>query len=91
MKHRYKNSFHNPHGVDGIGRPFTYGPEYYETNSEPIEHAGHLIYERQEYGYPCFDVVLDSVCVAIRAGLNGAKQIAEARLKMELERHHYAT
>jgi hypothetical protein len=90
MKYRYKNSFHKPNGVDGVGRPYTYGPEYYETNSEPIEHAGHQIFERQEFGFPCFDVVLNGVCVAQRAGLSGAERIAEARLK-ELEKPLYAT
>jgi hypothetical protein len=82
MKYRYKNSFHKPHGVDGIGRPYTYGPEYYETNSEPVLHAGHQIFERQEFGFPVFDVVQNEVFISQRAGINGAKSFAEKSLEL---------
>lgn len=77
MKTTYRNSFYKAGGVDGIGRPCTYGPEFYETDSVPVEHAGFLIYQRQELGYPVFDVVKDGVCLTQRAGLEGAKRAAE--------------
>jgi len=77
MKTTYKNSFYMRHGIDGIGRKFTHGPEFYESDSVPVEYAGLLIYQRQEYGYPIFDVVQNGICVTQRAGLNGAKQAAE--------------
>jgi len=64
---RYRNSFHNPHSTQ-------YGPEYYETDAKPIEFMGVQIYERLK-GI-CWDVVVDGVCVANRAGLNGAEKAA---------------
>lgn len=45
----------------------------FESDAKPIEYKGYLIYERQEFGYPIFDVVKDGSCVAQLAGLNGAK------------------
>jgi len=87
---RYRNSFYKPNGVDGIGRPHTYGPEFYETDAVPVEHAGHLIYERRDastFGDSVFDVVKDGTCVAQRAGLTGAKQAAEALHKENPNEH----
>ena len=54
-------------------------PEFYESDSEPVQHAGCLIYARQEFGYPIFDVVLEGVCKAQRCTLNGAKTAAEQK------------
>jgi hypothetical protein len=77
VKTTYRNSFYKPDGVDGAGRPCAYGPKFYETESVPVEHAGLLIYQRQEFGYPVFDVVKDGVCLSQMAGLGGAKWAAE--------------
>jgi hypothetical protein len=65
---RYKNPWHKANTTD-------YGPEYYTTTVKPIEHAGHLIYQRIE-GH-VWDVVKDGVCINQMAGPNGAKQAAE--------------
>jgi hypothetical protein len=58
-------------------------PEYYETKAVPVEHAGCLIYERQDpqTGIPIFDVVLKhtALCVTQMAGINGAKRAAETK------------
>ena len=66
MKHVYKNSYST-------------GPDVFITESEPVCHAGAFIYERKDpdTGIPVWDVVIDGVCVAQRAGLNGAKEAAE--------------
>ena len=75
MKTTYKNSWHKKYPADGWRKSL--GPEVYESDSEPVEHSGFLIYRRQEFGYPIFDVVKNGICVAQRAGPNGAKQAAE--------------
>lgn len=66
----YKNPWHRPNDPK-------YGPAMYSTDRKPIEHAGHLIYERVLFHV--WDVVKDGVCVAQHAGLRGAKQAAEKR------------
>lgn len=68
---RYRNPCWKPNGRG-------YGPEFYETEAKPVEHAGHLIYERIE-GH-VWDVVRDGVCVTQMAGLNGAKRAAEGAM-----------
>ena len=71
MTVRYKSSWwNNGNGV---------GTEYYESDATPIPFNDCLIYERKEYGYPVFDVVLNGVAVTQRAGLDGAKEAAAAR------------
>lgn len=74
MKHRYRNSWHQPHGKG-------FGPEFYETDVEPVEHAGCLIYERIKG--QVWDVVLDGVCRTQRAGPNGAREAAERIARLE--------
>ncbi len=77
MKYRYRNSFHQPRGVDGFGRHCTYGPEFYETDTEPVAHAGAQIFKRwDQFGW-VFDVVVNDVCVSQRAGMTGAMEFAE--------------
>jgi len=83
MTTRYKNPWHidKPYKLseDGWRNSGNQGPEFYETDSPAMEYAGCLIYARQEFGYTIFDVVLNGICVAQRAGINGAKAAAEAR------------
>lgn len=67
MSHRYANPWHKR------GEP-QYGPPVYECETEPIEHAGYLIYRRRP---DCCDVVLNGECVTQRATLKGAKEAAE--------------
>jgi len=55
------------------------GPEIYESSSEPMSHAGCVIYLRHEFGYPVYDVVLDGLCVAQRGSLAAAKTAAETK------------
>jgi hypothetical protein len=71
----YRNPWHDP-------RDARYGPAFYTTSARPTRHAGHEIYHRHE---SCWDVVKDGVCVAQRAGFNGAKRAAEAA--EEIARH----
>ena len=40
------------------------------ADAKPVNYKGYLIYKRLE---ACFDIVKDGVCVAMYAGLNGAK------------------
>jgi hypothetical protein len=75
MKTTYKNPWHKKYPADGWRKSL--GPEFYESDSVPVEYAGLLIYQRQEFGYPIFDVVQNGICVTQRAGLNGARQAAE--------------
>ena len=77
MKTRYSNPWFK--GVDSDGKPNSIGPEFYESDSEPVKWYDCLIYERQEFGYTIFDVVLDGMCVTQRASINGAKQAIENR------------
>jgi hypothetical protein len=76
MKATYKNSWYKKYPADDFRKSI--GPEFYESDSVPVEYAGLFIYQRQEFGYPIFDVVQNGICVSQRAGLNGAKQAAEA-------------
>ncbi len=55
---------------------YNHGPEFYETEARPVRHADCLIYQRIRGA--CWDVVRDEVCVAQRAGLEGAKRAAES-------------
>jgi hypothetical protein len=71
-KARYKNPWHKPTDQHS-------GPEFYSTREKPVEHAGHLIYERVDGSV--WDVVKDEVCIAQRAGINGAKEAAEESAK----------
>jgi hypothetical protein len=65
------NTYRNP----WFKRNGSQGPEFYETDSKPFEHAGCLIYERI-HG-KCWDVVKDGVCQTQRAGKRGAMEGAE--------------
>ncbi|MBC2806590.1 hypothetical protein C3Y94_025910 [Rhizobium ruizarguesonis] len=47
-----------------------YGPEYFETLADPIEHRGYLVYCREPL---VWDVVKDGICILQAAGPNGAK------------------
>ena len=60
-----------------------YGPEFYESDSIPIECFGGLIYTRMDYGYVVYDVVFNGICVNQMNGLNGAKLAAEKFSKGE--------
>jgi hypothetical protein len=75
MKTTYKNPWHKKYPAD---ERKSIGPEFYETDSVPVEHVGFLIFHRQE---SVFDVVKDGVCVAQMAGPNGAKRRAEELAK----------
>lgn len=66
---RYRNTFHKPHDT-------SYGPEFYEVDAKPVEHMGYLIYKRHAH---CYDIVCDSDCIGMYAGLNGAKRAVETR------------
>lgn len=59
----YGNPWHKP------GRP-EYGPEFYQTDANPSEYRGYLIYHRT---MSVWDVVDNGVCVTQRAGINGAR------------------
>jgi hypothetical protein len=82
---RYRNPWHNP-------RKPHYGPEFYETDAKPVEHAGCLIYHRINSTQPIasgahvFDVVKGGVCVHQMAGPNGARRAAES-IQQEARRH----
>jgi hypothetical protein len=65
MQARYKNRWHKP-GANGL-----YGPEHYETNAQPAEYKGHSIYQRLP---AVFDIVINGICIAQRAGPTGARQ-----------------
>jgi len=69
---KYRNPWHKPHND-------AYGPAFYQTDAKPIAHAGHLLYQRipGPVGRCCWDVVKDGVCIAQRAGRDGAMRAAE--------------
>jgi len=50
-------------------------PAVYETDARPEPYRGvFMIYQRQR---ECFDLVLDGVCIAQRAGRRGATSMAD--------------
>ena len=70
MKTTYKNPWYDPKNPNSRTE--------FESDSEPTESNGCLIYIRQEFGYPVYDVVKDGVCVAQRNGPDGARVAAIA-------------
>lgn len=70
----YRNPWHNP------AHP-NQGPRVYETDAQPIEYGGYLIYQR--IPGVVWDVVRDGVCVTQRAGLSGAKSFIEEQVCRE--------
>lgn len=68
---KYKNPFYSPKILGSQ-------PEI-ETDVQPIEYKGYLVYERIRGSI--WDVVKDSVCVTMMAGLNGAKQAIDELTK----------
>ena len=82
-KTTYKNPWHKKYPADGWRKSL--GPEFYESDSEPVEHRGVLIYRRQEFGYPIFDVVKDGTCVNQLAGPTGAKRAIDELLATEIK------
>lgn len=77
MKARYKNPWYGK--VKGAFGKVVEMPEFYESDSELEQYAGCIIYARQEWGFPIFDVVVDGVCRAQRATLRGARNAAEQK------------
>ena len=63
----YTNPWHIPGNF--------YSPKEFTRDIKPIIHAGCEIYKVNKDQY---DVVKSGVCIAQRAGLNGAKKCAEA-------------
>lgn len=63
MLTKYKNTFYRKGGES---------PETIETEANPTEYKGYLIYERIRK--VCFDIVTDGVCIGMYAGINGAKK-----------------
>jgi hypothetical protein len=64
----YTNPFHNPRIHES--KPVL------SCDREPTPYNGYLIYERHKG--TVFDVVKDRVCIAMRAGLNGAKRFIDS-------------
>lgn len=60
---KYRNSFYNELNRDS--------KMFIETNAKPVLYKGYLIYESAPKTQ--FDVVLNDICIALRAGINGAK------------------
>lgn len=68
-KVRYRNPWHEPGGGQH------YGPEFYETDAEPMEYRGYLVYLRlPEEGV---DIVKDGVCVTQRGARSLRGKAAE--------------
>ena len=64
---KYKNKWYDKHQIS-MGN--IVNPKYFETEAEPEEYRGYLIYHR----FPeIWDVVKNGVCVGQNAGPNGAK------------------
>lgn len=61
---KYTNPFYSPKILGSQ-------PEI-QTDVQPIEHKGYLIYERIKGSV--WDIVKDGICVTMMAGLNGAKR-----------------
>lgn len=59
------------------------GPEFYETEAQPTEHRGYLIYERIR-GH-VWDVVKNGWCVTQRAGFDGACRAIDELLSRQAE------
>lgn len=64
----YQNPFYNPKYQDSK-------PEIYPA-AVPVEYNGYLIYKRSK---EIFDIVANSVCVGMYAGLNGAKKAIDEK------------
>lgn len=79
MSARYRNPWHKKNGSQG--------PEFFQTDAKPFEHAGCLIYER--IPGVVWDVVRDGVCLTQRAGRNGAKRGAELAQANNYREGHY--
>lgn len=62
-QNNYKNSFYSKTTPES--KPVLF------TDATPIEYKGYLIYKRLP---ECFDIVIDGVCIAMCAGINGAKK-----------------
>ena len=82
-KTTYRNPWHKPYPQEGWRKGI--GPEFYESDSMPVEHRGFLIFQRQEFGYPIFDVVKDGTCIKQLAGPNGAKRAIDELLATEIK------
>lgn len=65
-KFRYRNPWH-----DGLN----YGPEFFETTVKPVEYRGFQIVHRFKDSH---ELVKDGVCLTIRAGKNGPRNLADA-------------
>lgn len=66
----YRNPWFKP------GKP-EYGPAEYQTDVEPAEYRGFLIYRRNSV---VWDVVKDGACVGQYAGPNGARGFVDKRI-----------
>ncbi len=73
-RHEYKNPWHRR--FDNWS-----GPEVFQTNSEPVEYKGYLIFEKNSVQW---DVVKDGVCISQLAGPNGARQKIDQIIDMAL-------
>ena len=75
---RYKNCFwrRNPVGA-GKHVKREYDQEFFETDKEPVQYAGLLIYKREESGNHTYDVVVNGFCVAQRGEMDEAQKFAE--------------
>lgn len=67
---RYRNPWHKP----GVSH---YGPEFYTTSVKPIDYRGFQIVHRFKHSH---ELVKDGVCLTIRAGRNGPRQLADTLL-----------
>jgi len=64
----YKNSFYN--------KSNTFSVPFIKTTAKAVLYRGYLIYHRLRTTTPqndIFDIVKNSVCVGMNAGINGAK------------------
>ena len=75
MKERvtYKNPWYK------AGLEDTYGKPTYETDAEPTNYKGFLIYHRR---ISVWDVVLNGTAVTQRAGLYGAQKFIDENLHL---------
>ena len=64
MMTTYSNPLHKPDHPE-------FGPAQFETDAQPQEYRGHLIYHRTGL---VWDVVKEGVCILQTAGPNGAKR-----------------
>lgn len=64
--------YRNPWFVEGKAH---YGPEFYSTTAKPVDYRGFQIVSHHKGDHR---LVKDGVCLTIRAGRNGPRNLADA-------------